>query len=396
MKRIIPFYILKEILPNFFLSLLVLIFILMLAKILELTELVIVQGIKPVTIFRFLLYTLPYFFSLAVPMSTLLAVLLAFLRLSGDNEIVVMKASGVSLLGLLPAVIFFCFLTFLLTSYLGQYLVPPANRAFRNELLNLAKVSADISIKERLFNNEFEDTVIYVEHIDPAEGWMSRIFIKDSREGNLASTIFASRGRITTDKKQRTLVFELFDGVVDGIEETISFDRYDIKLDMESALTGASLRPPDQFEMSSEELRKQIDLFSKDEIRYNVYRLELYKRYSLPFACLLLGLLAVPLGIQGQGHGRNWGISVGLGIFVFYYLIFAAGMSFGQTGAYPPLIGMWMPNIVLLFVTMYLLYITHREIPIFFFSKSANGEESQEDENIDRENVGSANGEAGA
>ncbi|MBW2139800.1 MAG: LPS export ABC transporter permease LptF [Deltaproteobacteria bacterium] len=381
MKRIIPHYILREVLPNFFISLLVLTFILLLAKIPDLTELVVVKGVKARTILRFLWYSLPFLLSLTIPMSTLLAVLLAFLRLSGDNEITVLKSAGVSLYRLLPPVILFCLWTYLVTSYLLLYIVPSFNRSFRNELLALAKVSADISIKEGIFNNEFRKMVLYVDHIDLNEGWMREIFIQDGRDADVVNIINASYGRITTDNKQRTLVFELFNGMIDRVEESITFERYDLKLDMESALSAENLRPADQDEMDQDELWRSVDSLDKYDVRYYPYLLEAHKRNSLPFACLVLGLIGVPLGVQGRGRGRNWGISMGLGVFIGYYILFSAGLSFGESGTYPPILGMWVPNVVMGAVTLYMLRQTNREVPLrlvnlldFFTSRLKSGE----------------------
>lgn len=367
MKRIIPLYIIKEILPPFFVSLLVFNFIMILAKILELSELVIVKGVKLDTILRFILYSLPFSLMVTIPLSTLLAVLLAFLRLDGDNEITVLKSAGIGLYRLLPPVILFCLWTYLVTSYLVLYLVPYSNRAYRNELLELAKVSADISIKERIFNNDFGQMVLYVSFIDLNQGWMRDIFIRDSRDAEMDNVVVASRGRIATDKKKRILVFELFDGVIDRVEETISFKRYDLKLNLESSLSSQRLRPPDQFELDQEDLWTVINGFDKDDIRYYTYRLEAHKRFSLPFASLVLGLIAVPLGLQGKNRGRNWGIIMGLGVFLIYYCLFTAGLSFGETGFYPPMLAMWMPNLIVGGAAIFFLRRANREAPIRLF-----------------------------
>ena len=367
MKRIIPLYIIKEILPPFFVSLLVFNFIMILAKILELSELVIVKGVRLDTILRFVLYSLPFSLMVTIPLSTLLAVLLAFLRLTGDNEIAVIKSAGIGLYRLLPPVILFCLWTYLVTSYLVLYLVPYSNRAYRNELLELAKVSADISIKERIFNNDFSQMVLYVNFIDLNQGWMRDIFIRDSRDTEMDNVVVASRGRIATDKKKRILVFELFDGVIDRVEETISFKRYDLKLDLESALSSQHLRPPDQFELDQEDLWTVINGFDKDDIRYYTYRLEAHKRLSLPAASLVLGLIAVPLGLQGKNRGRNWGIIMGLGVFLIYYFLFTAGLSFGETGFYPPMLAMWMPNLIVGGAAIFFLRRANREAPIRLF-----------------------------
>ncbi len=367
MKRIIPLYIIKEILPPFFVSLLVFNFIMILAKILELSELVIVKGVRLDTILRFLLYSLPFSLMVTIPLSTLLAVLLAFLRLTGDNEITVIKSAGIGLYRLLPPVILFCLWTYLVTSYLVLYLVPYSNRTYRNELLELAKVSADISIKERIFNNDFSQMVLYVNFIDLNQGWMRDIFIRDSRDTEMDNVVVASKGRIATDKKKRILVFELFDGVIDRVEETISFKRYDLKLDLESSLSSQHLRPPDQFELDQEDLWTVINGFDKDDIRYYTYRLEAHKRFSLPAASLVLGLIAVPLGLQGKNRGRNWGIIMGLGVFLIYYFLFTAGLSFGETGFYPPMLAMWMPNLIVGGAAIFFLRRANREAPIRFF-----------------------------
>jgi lipopolysaccharide export system permease protein len=364
MHRIIPIYILKEILPSFLVSLLVFTFVLLLAKILELTELVVVEGIQPLTLLRFLLYSLPFLLSLTIPMSTLLAVLLAFLRLSGDSEIVVLKSAGLSLYRLLPPVILFALWALMVTSYLTLYLVPASNRAFRNQLLALAKIRADISIKEQIFNTDFESLVLYVNRVDRRDGWMHEIFIRDARETDAANVITAGRGRLTADTKQRMLVLELYNGIVDRMEESITFDRYDLRLDLASTLSTKHLAPPDQFEMTQEELFAELKAAPRPSPRYYQYLLEIHKRFSQPFACLVLGLIAVPLGVQFRGKGRNWGVSMALGVFLVYYLLFTAGWSFGETGAYPPGLGMWVPNLIIGGAALYMLHRANRDAPL--------------------------------
>ena len=79
-------------------------FVLLMAKIMELTDLVVSRGVGLDVVGRLLMYTMPYFLVFTIPMATLLGVLIAFLRLSSDNEIVALKAAGVSLVRLLPPV----------------------------------------------------------------------------------------------------------------------------------------------------------------------------------------------------------------------------------------------------------------------------------------------------
>ena len=141
MKRIIPIYIIREFLPPFFANLLVFTFILLMGKMLQITDLIVVRGIKAMTVISLILYNIPFFLSMTIPMATLMAVLTAFLRLSSDNEITVLKSAGVGLYRLIPPVLLFCLWTYLVTSYLTLQVVPAANYAFRNQLLLLAQAA---------------------------------------------------------------------------------------------------------------------------------------------------------------------------------------------------------------------------------------------------------------
>ena len=371
MKRILPLYIIREILPPFFISLLVFTFILLMAKVLELTELVVVRGVSATTIFSLVGLSLPYFFSLTIPMATLLAVLLAFLRLSGDSEITVMKSAGIGLYQLLPPVILFCLWTYLVTSFLTLYLVPAANASFRNQLLALAKARADVGIKERVFNDNFGEMVLYVNHIPLDSDMMEDLFIKDERDQEMPSVIVASRGRIAMDTNRRALIFQLFNGVIDRVNretqttETITFRRYEVKLDLGIQGIRGAVLSRDQYELPLDELwTAAYDLKEKNDLHYTSYFIEAHRRLSLPFACVVLGLVAVPLGIQSRLKGRNWGVIMGLIIFLVYYLILTAGRSFGGTGAYPPALGMWMPNIVIGALAVSMIRRANSERPI--------------------------------
>ena len=369
--KIIPKYIIREILPPFLVNLLVFTFILLMAKVLELTELVVVKGVSASTILTMLLYSLPLLLSMTIPMSTLLAVLLSFLRLSGDNEITVLKSAGMGLYQLLPPVILFCLAAYAITTYLSVTVVPLANTAFKNELLTLAKTRADVGIKERVFYRGFDNMVLFVNSIPMGSDVMEKILIKDSREKDVVTIIVADRGRLTTDKKNQALVFELFDGVIDRVyrsyesTDTIRFDVYKLKIDLAGAMKSAGQAKRGQYEMTMKELWEAIARYKREgHPKWALYTMEAHKRLSLPLACIVLGLAAVPLGVQFRSKGRNLGVTIGLIVFLIYYVMMSAGLSFGESGWYPPALAMWTPNIVLGLFALYTLRQANLEMPI--------------------------------
>jgi lipopolysaccharide export system permease protein len=343
------------------------------AKVLELTELVLVRGVAAGEIFSLLALSLPFFFSMTIPMSTLLAVLLAFLRMSGDGEVTVLKAAGVSLYQLLPPVAVFCAGTMALTGYLTLSLVPAANWIFEQKVVDLAKVRADVSLKERVFNVGYKNMTILVNHMSLTSDLMEDIFIQDERETDVTSVIVAARGRIATDPSQGILIIQLYNGVIDRVyhdmkkTDSTRFDQYELRMSMEGtdgAPSGpleknqATLPTPDLFEAAAR-------LKTQNHPHWAVYEMDLHKRFALPLACLVLGLIAVPLGVQVNLKGRNWGIVMGLAVFLAYYVLLTAAWSFGDSRLYPPGLGMWMPNVVIGSLALYMIRQTNRERPIW-------------------------------
>ncbi len=116
--------------------------------------------------------------------------------------------------------------------------------------------------------------------------------------------------------------------------------------------------------MNLVELRQHIQSFSKKDVRYFTALIEFHKKFSIAFACFALGILAVPLGIQSQSAKRSFGLGLGLFFFLLYYLMLSAGWVFGETGVYPPVIGMWLPNVVMGGLGLFLLDRTAKERPV--------------------------------
>jgi lipopolysaccharide export system permease protein len=58
---------------------------------------------------------------------------------------------------------------------------------------------------------------------------------------------------------------------------------------------------------------------------------------------------------------------MGLGVFLIYYFLFTAGLSFGETGFYPPMLAMWMPNLIVGGAAIFFLRRANREAPIRLF-----------------------------
>ena len=118
-NSIIDRYLFKELFPPFLINLGFFTFVFLMAEMLKITDLIVNYSVGLLVILQILLYSIPYFLMYVTPMSTMMAVLLTFLRVSSDNEIIALKTGGVSLYRLLPPVFLFCLVGCLLTYFMA-------------------------------------------------------------------------------------------------------------------------------------------------------------------------------------------------------------------------------------------------------------------------------------
>ncbi|HUV50301.1 MAG TPA: LPS export ABC transporter permease LptF [Anaerolineae bacterium] len=369
-NSIINRYLFKEMFPPFVINILFFTFVFLLTKILDIINLIVNYKIGLSAVFLMLIYSVPHFLAFVIPVSTMMSVLLTFLRLSADNEIVALKAGGVSAYGLLPPVFLFCLMGCLLTGFITIYGVPWGRLSFKTLTYDVVASNADIGLKERTFNDSFNDVMIYVNKVDLRNKALINVFIEDQRNKNIVSTVIAPTGKLFSEPDKLAFYLRLYNGTVNQVDlksravHSINFDTYDISLDLKKAVYAAKSSQKDEKEMSLTELSQYLQSAAKKDIKYYSALIVFHKKFSLPFACFVLGLIAIPLGIESSSSRRSFSLGLGLVFFLAYYLMLSAGLVLGETGVYPPVIGMWTPNIVIGAIGLYLFIRTANERPI--------------------------------
>jgi lipopolysaccharide export system permease protein len=360
-------YLFLEMLPPFFINLAFFSFIFLMKQILEITDMIVNHKVGIVPVFLLLAYTMPYFLQYIIPMSIMMAVLMALLRMSSDNEIMALKAGGVSIYRLLTPVLIFSLSGTLITGYMTIIGVPLGAERFKTLLFDVAAANLKVSLKERTFNDNFKQIMLYVNKIDSQSGELHNVLIEDSRTSGGNNTVVARSGRLYGEPKEMVYHLRLYDGTISQVDmrnqssHTINFETYDIRLDLKEALSHRSMagKRPDEMRLSN--LRDYLKAVEGDKSRYLGALLKYHKKFSIPVACLAMGLLAVPLGIQARNSKKAVGIGLGLFFFLLYYILLSAGTAFGENGSYPPVVGMWMPNVILGGFGIYLLILSAKE-----------------------------------
>jgi len=368
MKKTTYFYVLKETLPIFFIGLLTFTVILLMDKILKLIELIVNRGVSFSKISMLLLFISPSFLIFTIPMAVLLGTLLSFGRLSGDSEITAFKASGVSLYQLFLPISILSVIAYLFTSFLVFYGLPWGNRGFMATIYLIAQSKADIEIKERVFNDVFDGLVVYVDKVPIQGKRIEGVLIYDERDKEKVNTIFAKEGFLNSDPKSHEVVLRLLDGDIHRFEtktkvyQRMKFDTYDLKLELGKtfAAMGKKLK---EHEMSIDEIKEKIKKMKIKGEDTTGQEVELHKRYAIPFACIVFGLIGVPLGIQPRRSARSYGFILGIFILMTYYISLTASEILAMKKTIPAFLAGWTPNFLFCGLGVYLLVKTAKESP---------------------------------
>ena len=356
-RRILSLYIIREISSLFLLGIVLFTLVLLMARLINLTELVVSHGVPIIEVCKMILYLVPSFLIYTIPMALLLAVLLTFGRLSADNEITVIKASGISLLQVIPPIMFCALVAALLAFGVSTIGVPWGNSAFRELSLQVLTKNIAATIREKTFWDDIPGVVMYTDHFEEKSKQLKGVVIHDDRNQSRPMTIFARDGVISDISGSNALLLSLHNGSMhmagkDGLYRLVYFGEYSMTVGDKEKHTPQSRNESD---MWLSELINQMDnpaVPANTRIRH---RIEFHSRITFPFASFVFAILAVPLGIQNRRSGKSGGFAVSILIILSYYVLMSVTKILPEKGLLPPWIALWLPNLVFLGIGLYLL-----------------------------------------
>jgi lipopolysaccharide export system permease protein len=372
-KRILSLYIIREISSLFLLGIIIFTLVLLMGRLITLTDLVVSHGVPLSDVGRMIMYLIPSFLVFTIPMAFLLAVLLAFGRLSADNEIVVIKSGGISLIQMMPPVVFCALVAVLLALGASTIGVPWGNSAFKDLSFKVLKRNITATIREKTFWDDIPGVVMYTDRYDDQSHTLKGVIIHDGRNSEHPMTIFARDGVVSSVEGSQALQLTLHDGSIHiagsaGLYRLVHYGEYIMSVGGKGGSGNSSRNEPD---MWLSELSQQIDdksVTAKDRLKLLA---ELHSRFTFPFASLVFAILAVPLGIQNRRSGKSGGFTVSIAIILSYYVLMSVVRTLAEKGSIPPFIALWLPNMFFLVMGIYFLRMASLEknIPLFPLKK---------------------------
>lgn len=346
--KIIYRYILKEFFESFVFGLAVFSSILLLDQVFQLINLFLSKGISFVIVVKLFLLVLPNILSLTIPMSCLFAILLAYGRLSEDNEITALRSSGIGYAGFTMPILAMVLLLCGFLVVFNQRISPGTHQQFRKIYHEIINQRPLLKFEENAVTT-IGDYRLFVQKVDKDRNMLYGVNIyKFSKEAQ-ESPWRISASSATVSASGAAVIFSLNHGFWQNPNPAkplnlvnMSFAHYQFMIPL-----GDNIMPLSQSfkEMTGPQLLNEIKTYKLKKMPTNLLENEYWLRWILACAPLVFALAGIPLGIVTERGGKSIGFGLSLLVMFGYYLLLVTGLNLGEKGYAPPALVLWLPNV---------------------------------------------------
>ena len=359
--RIFTRYIVKEVLSHGLIGVAVFTFVIFMRDVSRILELVVRNSAPIPSVAQLFFLTLPAALTVTIPMGVLVGILIGLSRMAADSEITAMRAAGVGVFKFVKVLAVFGLTAWLLALANNVLIAPRSAAALDHLQKTLATSQASFEVQPRVFYEDFKNYVLYVQDVTTASGasvWKN-VFLADTSTPGASKITVAEQAIVSGG--QDSIRLHLVNGATHEVnvrepsQYTIStFDENDFTLNLPPTPKQAQEIVPVQ-QLNTRELLWLSYHSPKPEVA-RWYWIEFNRRVALPTACLVLVLIGIPLGLSSKKGGKGAGFVLTIILVFIYYFISVTGLSFARSGKLPPVLGVWMANIIFGMIGLLLLW----------------------------------------
>lgn len=368
--RLLDRYLIREISGPLALGFLVYTFILLLDALFDVAEMIIRRGLPVSTVVELLLLSVPNIVVLTIPMALLFGVLIAIGRLASDSELVALRSSGVSLLSLYRPILFVSGLLSVLNMVLMVYVLPWGNHRLQLTRLEALTQNVSAQVKPRVFWDEWENQILYVFDAPDEEPWRG-VFLAQSIPATRENVVtVAERGRVRVEDDGERVILELANAWVHEADlenpnsyQISSHERLEVLVEDQLATQQRARISASKGvrELTLTELAEWATDADRSPQTRRLARVEIHKKFSIPLASLVFGIFALPLGFNNRRGSKASGFALSIVVIVAYWVLLDVGEKSAAAGGSPPWLAMWIPNLVLSTLGLFLLARRNRD-----------------------------------
>ena len=369
MRPVLDKLLFRAIAPPFVITLAVLTFVISAHEFGTLSELLITKNASPGVMLALAGAILPDILIYSLPLSFLTSVLIGLGGLSGESQILALRACGIPLRSPLRFILIFGAIIGVFTAMLSLAAAPHAND-FRRRLVDSVSVSvATTRIQARVFNEDLPGVIFYIKDLSDDKQRLSGIFLADGSDPDIPKIITADEAFWVRDQDNRRIQLHLekgasYSATIDEPEKDTQsfFLSTDIPIEIKKPVPAADqttshdisdTAPLKARELKTSDLwRGRASLTQDENIKYIV---ELNRRIALPFSIIPFSFLGLALSVSAPKSGRASGFGLGLVTVIIFYTLFAHGIRMASVGKISPWLGPWMINIILCLTGLFLL-----------------------------------------
>ncbi|MCH5224010.1 MAG: LptF/LptG family permease [Muribaculaceae bacterium] len=351
---LIDIYILKKFLGTFFLATILFLAIIAMFDVTEKLDAFLTAPLKE-TIYDYFLSFLPYFALQLTPLFVFISVIFFTTKLAGNSEIIAILSSGISFHRLLRPYMLGAAVIAALTFVADNYLIPPTNQRridYTNKYVKNKKVEANTNIQLKIT----PDVVAYFGRFEDKNKTGYRFSLYEFDGKTLISRTTAQTARYDTTKMYHWVLSDYQIRTFDGMDETIQRGRsLDTIIPFEPR--DFMISANDQETLTTPQLTEYIN---KQKMRgvanIKAFEIEREGRFASVFAAFILTLIGMSLSSRKVKGGMGLNIGIGLALSFSYILFSTVTSSFAISGLTTPFIAMEIPNVVYLFIGLFLYY----------------------------------------
>jgi lipopolysaccharide export system permease protein len=388
--RTLHAYITRQVLGTLVMTVGVCTFFILVASVLkDVLGLLVSQQVSLGMVGQAILLLIPYVLVFALPMGLLTAALLVFGRLSADNEITALRASGISLISLVtPVLLLSCALSGV-SAIINMQVAPRCRVMYRNMLKEFGWAKSTALIPEKTYIKDFPDAIVYVSRVDGSN--LEDVLIYELKREKIESYVRADSGQVVFSQTnnlvyvQLTNVFRVFfvedrrlpQTVYLGETEFIYTNTVARKLEGRQDLDNMTF-PELQRELRELERRMTAPLTTAPartgkgqpermkmvrgvDLTLPV-RVQMHRQVAFSFACIGFTLVGIPLGIRAHRRETSVGIALAIILVLIYYSFFILGLSLETKPELAPHLILWMPNFLFQVIGAAMLWRANRGV----------------------------------
>jgi len=357
--RILTRYILGEILSHTLIGCALFTFILFMRELPNILNMLVRNSTTFTSVLEVVLFLMPNFFMVTIPMAVLVGVLLGLSRLAADSEIIAMRASGLGIGYFVRVAAIVAVGGTLIGLANSLWVAPRANQGIL-ELDKALASQATYEIQPRVFYEDFKNTVLYVQDVRSGTGAANwhQVFMADITDPVSPKVTTAASAIVVSDSSQ-TLLMRLRNGTehdpVAGHPEQYNVSTFAID-DLPFTASQQNEGHLGRLDTAIYALPLNVLIEHTHGPDGKRFLIELHKRFAYPAACLVLMLVGVPLGVTSRRGGKSSAWVFTILLVVLYYSLSLIGIALGRQNWIPTFLAVWSANILFAVGGIFLLW----------------------------------------